>query len=194
MEAYINNFIEIVKSVITTYPPILGLFLGIFIVFIESIIPVLPLSAFVAINVIVFGNIIGIIISYIGTIIGCLTSFTLFRKVISKKLKKRMQKNKKIQNLMDKISHFNFSTLVILMAFPFTPAFSINIACGLSEMSYKKFFIACLIGKLPMIYFWGYIGMTFVESLTNPYALINIIAIVLLSYIVSKIFMCKFKI
>lgn len=194
MEIYINQIIEMLKTSISTYPPIIGMLLGVFIVFTESIIPVLPLCVFVAINVIVFGNIVGVLISYIGTLIGCLVSFVFFRTLLSEWLYKRFEHNNKMQNLMQKVSDFNFSTLVVLMTFPFTPAFSINIASGLSKMSYKKFIMACLIAKLPMIYFWGYIGTTLLESLTNPYALINIAAILIISYIVSKIFMRKFNI
>ena len=194
MEVYIDKLVETIKTMLDTYPPFVGIFLGTFIVFSESIIPVLPLCVFVTLNVIIFGNIVGILISYIGTVIGCLTSFAFFRHILSDKLYKKIENNEKLKKLMIKISEFNFSTLVVLMAFPFTPAFSVNIASGLSKMSYKKFILACLIAKLPMIYFWGYVGTTLIESLTNPYALINIAVILIITYVISRLFKKKFDI
>lgn len=194
MEIYINQLIEFLKNILITYHPLIGMIIGIFIVFLESIIPILPLCVFVALNVIIFGSAVGVLISYVGTLIGCLVSFTFFRTLLSDWLYKKFEHNKKMQNLMDRISAFNFSKLVLLMTFPFTPAFSINIASGLSKMSYKKFMFACLIAKLPMIYFWGYVGTTLLESLTDPYALINIVAILAISYVTSKLFMKKFNI
>lgn len=194
MVTFINDIIELLKETMSTYPTFISMLIGIFIVFTESIIPILPLCAFVAINVILFGNIIGVLISYLGTLVGCITSFVFFKTLLGDWFYNKFKSNEKMQNLINRVNKFSFSTLVLLMTFPFTPAFSINIACGLVGMDYKKFVSACLLAKLPMVYFWGYVGTTLLESLTNPYALINIIAILIVSYGASKVFMYKFKI
>ena len=49
---------------------------------------------------------------------------------------------------MNYVSNINITGLVLLVALPFSPAFAINIACGLSKMPFKNFLIAILIGKL----------------------------------------------
>ena len=46
---------------------------------IESIIPVLPLVAFITINFLVLGKILGFFISWIFTIIGCIMSYLIFK-------------------------------------------------------------------------------------------------------------------
>ncbi len=194
MIVVINDIIGLLKETMYSYPIFISMSLGVLLVFIESIIPALPLCAFVAINVILFGNITGILISYIGTLVGCITSYTFFKTVLGDYFYNKFKDNKKARNLIYKVNNLKFSTLVMLLTFPFTPAFSINIACGISKMDYKKFILACLIAKLPMIYFWGYVGTTLLESITNPYSLINITAILIISYLASKIFMNKFKI
>jgi len=77
-----------------------------------------------------------------------------------------------------------------LIAIPFTPAFFINIAAGLSKMKYQKFLLALLIGKAIMVYFWGYVGTSLLESLTDVTILLRIavllIGVYLLSYFVEK--------
>ena len=88
---------------------------------------------------------------------------------------------------MKKISNIDFNLLVIIIAIPFTPAFLVNIAAGLSDIKIRKFIISILIGKIAMIYFWGYIGSNLIDSLKNPIILIKIIVIILIAYVISKI-------
>ena len=173
MESIINNFINYFSS--------FGLMGCFFITYIESIIPIVPLCAFITINVLSFGSVIGFIISYISTILGCLTMYFICTKIGYK------INNKKVNNLKDKISSISFSGLVILIAIPFTPAFAVNVAAGVSNISFKKYFYAILIGKLPMIYFWAFIGKTLVESITDITVIVKICVMIILSLLVSKI-------
>lgn len=76
-----SNFYNLIMDTIDSmgvYGPILG---SLFIV-LESIIPPLPLFVFITINFIAFGNVIGFIISWICTIIGCLISYFLVKKFL----------------------------------------------------------------------------------------------------------------
>ena len=95
---------------------------------------------------------------------------------------------------MENINKISFSNLVIIMAFPFTPAFSINIGAGLSNIPYKKFIMAASIAKVSIVYFWGYIGSTFIESMTDPGVLIKLVIILLIAFLLSKFVTKKFKI
>lgn len=85
------------------------------------------------------------------------------------------------------IDKMKFEQLATILALPFTPAFAVNIAASLSKMKYSKYLKALIIGKAIMVYFWGFVGTTLIESLKNPKALIKIIILMLLSFIVSKI-------
>ena len=194
MREIIEMVIEFLKTQVETNNYIIGLIIGMLIIILESIIPVLPLAVFIAINMLVFGNIVGFIISWISTIIGCLLAFTLCRKGLSNKFYSKIKKDGKINKLMMKISNIKFSNLVIITALPFTPAFAVNIAAGLSTISYKKFLAAIIIAKISIIYFWGFIGTTFIESITNIKVLIELSLILSIAYIISKIVMKKFDI
>ena len=194
MREIIEMVIEFLKTQVATNNYIIGLIIGMIIIILESIIPVLPLAVFIAINMLVFGNIVGFIISWISTIIGCLLAFTLCRKGLSNKFYSKIKKDGKINKLMMKISNIKFSNLVIITALPFTPAFAVNIAAGLSTVSYKKFLAAIIIAKISIIYFWGFIGTTFIESITNIKVLIELSLILSIAYIISKIVMKKFDI
>ena len=168
--------------------------IGFLIIILESIIPILPLALFVAFNVVVFGTVLGFFMSWIATLIGCSLSFLIFRKLSLKWLNKYIEKHDKLKKIRDKIGSISFTNLVIIMAFPFAPAFSINIAAGLTNMNYKKFIMSASISKIAIVYFWGYIGSTFLQSMTDIGVLLKLSIIIVLSFLLSKFVTKKFKI
>ena len=147
IDYFVSNSTEILVE--------LGPLAGVFLIILESILPMLPLSVFITLNIISFGSIYGFLISWLSTILGCMLSFTLFRYFFQKKLDFFIQKKEKnrLKNIMSAISNISFSNLVLLIALPFSPAFFINIASGLSKMKTTKFFLAIIIGKIVMVYF-----------------------------------------
>ena len=183
----INYFVELMMK--------LGPISGIILIVLESIIPVLPLSVFIALNGASFGYLFGFIISWASTCVGCALSFTLFRKCFKKSFdkyigKKEAKRVKKIKRRIDKIS---FTSLVLIIALPFTPAFAVNIAAGLSNMDFRKFMAAILIGKLSIVYFWTYVGKSLIESMMDIKAIITVCVLLIIAYIISKLVSKKMK-
>ncbi len=168
---------------------ILGPLFGCLLIMVESMIPILPLSVFITLNFYTFGNILGFIISYIFTVIGCIISFSIFRSKLKNKFDKFLNKkdHKQMKRIIKVFNKIKLENLVIFIALPFTPAFLINIAAGLSNMNKRKFLLAICIGKLFLVYFWGYIGITLIDSLTHPEYLIRICIIILVAYFFSKL-------
>ena len=193
MEATIHNLLEAIQNFAVHSNPLIGIMLGVGLIILESMIPVLPLALFIAMNTILFGNFWGFIISWVSTICGCMLSFYIFRKGISSFLYKKLPEDGHILQFMRRITEIPFADLVVITAMPFTPAFSVNIAGGLSKINPRKFLAAIIIGKLPMFYFWGFIGTTFLESLGDPIILIRIAVMLLILYIISKIVSKKFN-
>lgn len=193
METISNYVVSFLNYYVANVNIVSSFFLGIFIIILESILPMLPLGLFVAFNVVIFGNVLGFFMSWVATLIGCSLSFFIFRK-IREKIDNYIERKPKFKNVMENINKISFSNLVIIMAFPFTPAFSINIGAGLSNIPYKKFIMAASIAKVSIVYFWGYIGSTFIESMTDPGVLIKLGIILLIAFLLSKFETKKFKI
>ena len=166
-----------------------GILFGFILILLESFLPVLPLGVFVALNVNAFGGILGIFISWISTCIGCYLSFLLFSFLSEKLLYQFLSKKtlKKIENSIIKFRNISFSNLVLVVALPFTPAFLVNIICGVVGMSHKKFLVAVAIGKVFMLLFWGYVSKSFIESMTDINTIIIISLMLVVAYIISKI-------
>lgn len=189
----LNNLDALIENILDSlgaFGPILACFL----IVIESIIPILPLGVFVTLNFLTFGQIFGFIISLFFTIVGCLISFYIFRKGVYNWFHKKIKNKEKIENLMIRFSHISLGSLAAIMAMPFTPAFLVNIAAGLSSMTKKKFITALCIGKCFMVYFWGYVGTSLIQSLKDPIIILRIIALVAIAYILSRAINKKLKI
>ena len=152
----VNSFVDFCTSFISSG----GILFGFLLILLESIIPALPLGVFVALNINSFGFIVGILISWCATCTGCFISYLLFsylsNNFIYKIFKGKMRS--KLEKANTKFKNIPFSNLVVIIALPFTPAFLINIVGGMSGISRKKFILALLIGKIFMIFFWGYVG------------------------------------
>ena len=182
MEILVHNLIENVQVIIQNNNYIFNILIGMFIIILESMIPLLPLALFIALNMLMFGTVLGFLLSWVATVIGCSISFFIFRFLH----KKRFNISVKHLEWLNHINQISFSTLVILLSIPFTPAFSINIAAGLSNMSYSKYLFALLISKLFLVYFWGFIGTTLIESLTDIGVLWKLGTMIFLAFLLSK--------
>lgn len=171
-----------------------GPFLGCLLIILESIIPALPLFVFITINFIAFGHILGFIISWICTIIGCLISYFVVKKFLRNWVVKKIKNIELLNKCMNYIENLSLTKITVILSIPFTPAFMMNIAAGLVNMNLKKFFIAILISKIFLVYFWGEVGTGIVESFQNPSSIITVILMVIIAYILSLIIKKIFKI
>ena len=184
------NFIMDTIDAMGVYGPLLGCF---FIV-LESIIPPLPLFVFITINFIAFGHVLGFIISWVCTIIGCLISYFLVKKFLRNFVVRKIKNIDLLTKCMNYIENLSLTKVTVILSIPFTPAFMMNIAAGLVGMDFKKFFISILISKIFLVYFWGFVGTSLVESFQNPASLITVVLMMIIAYLLSLIIKKVFKI
>lgn len=188
----LNNLIELATSLITDG----GWIVGFILVLIESFLPILPLGAFVTLNVNAFGFQHGILLSWIATTIGSYLTY-LFFYYLSNNLIFRLVKEKTRSKIIEKTVHFKeikMTHLVLLITLPFAPSCFINLLAGVTGIAKKKYLISLLIGKIFMVMFWSFIGKSFIESLTNIKAIIFIIIILMAAYFITKYISKKLKI
>lgn len=188
IEALLNNIDTLTETFLASMG-IWGAIISCLLITVESILPILPVCVFITLVFYTFGSLAGFIISWIFTCLGCILSFTLFRSKVKNWFYKHFMKsdNVKIKKFMKYVDSMSLSGLAVLVAIPFTPASAVNVAAGLSNMPRKKFITAIMIGKLTMVYFWGYIGTTLIECLTHPVYLVKVLLLLLGALIISKV-------
>ncbi len=189
--ALVEKYIEFATKLIQDG----GILLGFILIVLESFIPVLPLAVFVALNINAFGFFVGISVSWCATCVGCFLSYLLFYYLSEKIYNLLSKKTKdKVDRGLEKFGNISLQGIVLLITLPFTPAFLINILAGISHVKHNKFLAAILIGKVFMVVFWGYIGKSFIESMTDIKAIIYIVFALGAAYIISKIVSRKMNI
>ena len=166
-----------------------GYFLSCVLIILESFIPILPLFVFVTLLFYKFGVILGFIISYICTIIGCIISYKIFNGKLRLKFDKFLVKknNDKLNKIKNSIKNIKFVNLCLIIALPFTPSFIVNVAAGLSDMNRRKYIIALLVGKAFLVIFWGFVGTSLINSFRNPLNLLYILLLLVGCFVVSKL-------
>ena len=189
MEEFVQEIVDFINQ-----SGIFGPLISCFIIVIESMVPILPLFVFISLNFIAFGSFFGLLISYGCSILGCLLSFCLCRYVFKNFFERKFRKNEKVNKLMLRCDNIKFTSLTLLIAIPFTPAFFINIAAGLSKIPFRKYLYSILIGKVFLVFFWGFVGTSLVESLKHPIKLIPVAIIIVIAYLLSTFINKKLKI
>lgn len=167
----------------------LGPIAGILLIMIEAFIPILPLSVFVAVNVLAYGFWLGYLYSWIGNVLGSLIVFHLIKKFSTVKVQKKIQSSKKVKNTFLWIKRHGFLPIFILLTFPFTPSFLI---CGLSALagiSYKTFTYSIIFGKLIMILSLSFIGYNLSEFVKHPIKSLVLISITFGLSLIAKMYM-----
>lgn len=166
-----------------------GLIIGVFLIILESFIPILPLGVMVALISNAYGLFLGILISWLSNCIGCYLTYLIFYhlsdKVSNRLLPKKIKEQ--IDSGTEKFKKISLPSLAAIITLPFTPSFLINILSGASKMSKKKYLTAIAIGKVFMISFWAYIGKSFIESMTDLKTIIILSIMIIIAYVISKI-------
>jgi len=167
------------------YIEIGGPLAGILMTSIEAFVPLLPLVAFVIINVQVFGFLGGYIYSCIGNCLGSYLLFLLIRRIGGKKFEKKI-KASKYAGTLEKIKKKNLSILFFLYCFPFTPSYLITGAAALTNMFTKQFLTLLIPSKFIMIMSLAFIGKNVSSFFDNPVKSIIFILIILLINTLGK--------
>lgn len=166
----------------------LGPLAPIFLAFIESVIPALPLLVIITFNTSVYGPILGFIYSWVGTTLGAIIMFSFYRFIFRRFLLKWFGHLPKVQKAIAWVSKQPASTLFIITAIPFTPSSAINLAYGLSDYGKRSFIKTTIMAKLIMVLSMTLFGTTFKKAFENPlYIIVAIALLALLIYIANII-------
>nr|WP_300095490.1 VTT domain-containing protein [Sedimentibacter sp.] len=181
---YTDVFLKYVEQI----GPVAGMILPV----IEAFIPVLPLVAFVIINVAVFGFFMGYLYSWIGNCLGSFLLFMLIRKIGGRKIENKIEKSK-YKGTLEKIRKKNLTVLFFLYCFPFTPSFLISGTAALTNMNTQQFLLALLPSKFVMILSLAFIGQNVSSYFENPAKSLFFIAFILAVNFISKYFINKYE-
>jgi uncharacterized membrane protein YdjX (TVP38/TMEM64 family) len=180
IDQYINTFLEFFEH--------LGVLGALLMPFFEAVFPFLPLVAIAGINIQNFGF-LGFVYTYIGSVVGTLCVFCFVRKFFGYRLQSSqfIKTHPGLNKFLVWVDTKGFTSIMLLLAVPFTPTSLINYACALSKMSFRKFAVIAVVARLVCIGFLSYIGNSIFNIIDHPINAVVAMLMALALYIISKI-------
>lgn len=130
-----------------------------------------PASIMTPLSAVLFGPLLGWIYTYIGENLSATVAFFTARFFGRKFIKEN--ENSFIRKYDEKLRYCGFETVLMLRLIPLFPFDFVNYASGLSAIRYRSYISATLLGVIPGLTAYIFLG----SSLTNPYLLIPTIII-----------------
>lgn len=159
--------------------------LAILVTFLESFIPAFPLLGIVIGNALLLGFLKGIIASTIGSSLGTISLFLIFKSFGESKFFLKY-KNNKVEKVTDWIKNQNKMILYICYASSFVPSCLISISSGISDMKLRDFAPSMILGKISLFFVASYIGNDLEGVIKSPIKLTVIILIFVFMFIVAN--------
>ena len=146
----------------------LGLWSGLVFIIAYTVRPLIffPTSIMTPLSAILFGPIMGWLYTYIGENLSATVAFFAARYFGRNFVKEN--ENAFIQKYDKKLKTNGFETVLILRLIPLFPFDFVNYASGLSSIKYRHYIFATLLGVIPGLTAYIFLG----GSLTNPYLII----------------------
>src|SRR5699024_4844930 len=99
----------------------LGLIVGFLLVFMESLLPFLPLFIIVVVNINSYGFVLGSLSSYSVMVLGSFLVFLLIRYFFRRLAQKYIRKHRRHEQMLSFIDRRGLVFLFVVLALPFTP-------------------------------------------------------------------------
>lgn len=179
----LENIIELTQSY-RAFGPLIGFLLP----FLEAFLPFLPLFVFVFANATAYGLWFGFLLSWLGTVVGAYAVFLIVRKYGQARFMNFMTRHEKVQKLIRWVERNGFGPLFLLLCFPFTPSALVNLVAGLSNISRHYYLLTVMAGKLVMVFTISFVGYDIRALFTQPLRTAIVIAVIVILYVVGKIF------
>lgn len=116
------------------------------------VIPIIPGGVTTTAGVVMFGPVEGLLLNYIGVCLGSFIAFFLAkrygRQLVLKFVEKKQYDKYEAKLTRNKKFEIFFAVCIFL---PFAPDDLLCYIVGLTELSYKKFILIILLGKIPTI-------------------------------------------
>jgi uncharacterized membrane protein YdjX (TVP38/TMEM64 family) len=131
-------------------------------VVIANMLGFLPAILFSTANVMLFGIIPGIILSWLAETVGATVAFLLMRTFFRSSAEKLIARNSCLTKIDNSSNANGFQAMLIARAIPYIPSGVLNALGAISKISLRDYVLATLLGKLPS---------TVVEAMMGRYAL-----------------------
>ena len=132
---------------------------------------------------IMYGLFWGVMISWVGEVIGAVVMFVFARYFFRVLIENWIKKSTYLKQVDDYSAKNGFKALLIARLLPLAPSGIITAVASISRISFRDFFLATLIGKLPPVVIKVLLGHDLVFANENMTRLLIVVIVVALVYL-----------
>jgi len=171
---WVNDFLESIKVFIGENVWFALLF-SVLLPFLEAIIPSLPLTAIISLNISVLsvafgaipGTIAAVVLSTLGSFLGMFMIFTIIRKTLAPKFVNKVQQSEHGKWFIDIVQKGNTGLMLTILSNPLLPSSILNYAISLTNIKVKKYVFLTLSSRIIIVLFLVFLGSIF-DIQSNP--------------------------
>jgi uncharacterized membrane protein YdjX (TVP38/TMEM64 family) len=160
---------------------ILAVVTGILFVALTALFPVMPFVAVAGLIGAAYGIWLGALISLAGALLGASMIFALSRFGFRDSLQRYLNRHPKAKEYEESFENHAFLTILTLRLIPVVPSPVVNILSGITRVPWTTFLLASLIGKMPTIVIFSFIGSRFEESKTTSFITYGLYMVVMMA-------------
>jgi len=161
---------------------ILTVAISIFLLIIQTLFTPVPLFILVAANGFIFGVSWGVLISLFGSVLGATIAFLLAR-LLGKNFISRFLKPEHLEKVHSFSRREGPKVVFFARLIPVLPSSIVSYLAGLSNMKFFPYFTATILGKLPEIIIYSFLGHGFRHLNNIKSQLLLALAITLIAYL-----------
>ncbi|WP_139491353.1 TVP38/TMEM64 family protein [Brevibacillus dissolubilis] len=124
----------------------------------QTFFPFIPYFLVAGVNVVIFGPVFGFVLTWLSAVTGACLSFLLSRYVAHDWAQAKVGHLPFFQKLNKHAERDGFRIVLMARLIPVIPSGVINMAAGLSKVSFTGFLLATLLGKAPITFFEAILG------------------------------------
>ncbi|WP_393966165.1 TVP38/TMEM64 family protein [Exiguobacterium sp. S22-S28] len=154
--------------------------------FLESLFPFLPLVLIISANAATYGFWMGVLVSWVGSMLGSLVVFACIRYLFRRPVTRWLEQHKGAQQWIERVRHMSPISLGFFFSLPFMPAFIITSISAMIQLSLRTYLIAAGAGRLIVVIIFSLIGKEWSTFLERPIRLVFLFLILLAIWGVSR--------
>jgi uncharacterized membrane protein YdjX (TVP38/TMEM64 family) len=131
---------------------------GLMAIFFQTWFPFIPFVLIAGANAYVFGLYGGFAINYAMSCVSAAAAFFIARYVAHDYVETKLVKYAYIRSFNRKLEHNGFIYTLLGRLMPIIPSSLVNFGAGISKIRFRPFFVATIIGKLPIVWMETLIG------------------------------------
>ncbi len=149
------------------------------IIYAVSVTAIVPASALTLISGPIFGFWLGLLLTIIGSNLGCHLSYWIAKYLGEDAVKKMIKSESFIENAKSQIEKNGFLFMMYARLIPLFPFAAVNYLSGIIGVRYRDYTIATFFGMLPGSFVYVYLSFSISDVSENPLGIIVSVAVLL---------------